>query len=1027
MECTKSNAGTTALNIQNFGIKFENNLFKIALECAKKNVGTLAQHIHKFEIKNENFLTIIVLECAKLNGLELAEHAREVTENIQNFGIKTESTLFTLAMTCAKWNAAATALNIHKFGIQTEALLTEIAMECIKREAAATALNIQNFGIKTESTAFTLAMECSKFNAAAIAQNIQKFGIITEKFLAAIAMEGVKRNVVATLENFKNFGIKNESYLFKIAMMSPKRNVLCTIKFINNFGIKTEKFLAAIALECAKYNALALILYIKSFNIKTEEFLAAIALECIKQDELTLHKIVTLGIKNEKYLTSIALKCTKHTKSIPLFIDQFHIKNQNALFKIALQCARQDWGITLNHIQNFNIKDLHMLLKVLLECMNQSDEYCAIYSYNIHHSVILDNLVKCNNIINGTKENDNFKLFKYIKNIITELACSNNSKLILKNKLDEIASLDLHPQTRSIRWLLHSLVYMATAESHDVDWMLKNGLWGELGNLRRPELRHQLMPALFNLVSSENKNEWNSYISAMKDKKSRLKLLAMTIPLDLSKNLSTLNIDKHSSLNDVHKMTTFLEATYLLSVAKNLSPEQKSSVFGKIIPIKQNQESDNDYQKKLIKNATATKGLLQFNNFRWVESTQDLEPLFRECFEELIPLKGYKGDTAAKYDEIFAVSRNPLGLLTYAAGLKTLNDPKATDCLGEFVSSVFRGDFNETRYNLATHPHLAKIEEKHSDILKMWQEGVQVNFESRHSKNVASLKDWFFTNLIVEKRLGDEETEFLDQYLKAQSYEDSKLIYEELVRNLKELMVGKNKKEVEDDPSCVNLKLQLEFIKLAKGEDKTILSYFSEIQRLLSLKVETKPFADDIKVALQSFEESKNTAKAQFQPHLTDNPIDWLQCGTDVDKSCLILNGEPINNRGLLGCMMDGKNHLIVIKDAQGKITARAFLSLLWDGEKPVLFREYFYSIPNSAKECEALNHLAIQFAEKLNIPLTIPFGGGTDYGTPLHALGGPAPYETSDAAGGIQLNGRYTIAKAQILHIPQKYNQLYS
>jgi len=327
------------------------------------------------------------------------------------------------------------------------------------------------------------------------------------------------------------------------------------------------------------------------------------------------------------------------------------------------------------------------------------------------------------------------------------------------------------------------------------------------------------------------------------------------------------------------------------------------------------------------------------------------------------------------------------------------------------------------RYDIKNNPHLTKIIGRRPDILKLWQEKFEVGLEEISlegtSKEVFDLKNWVSNKLIVDKHLGETNLLYLSNYLNAKFDEEKKKISEGLVNDFNVKMKDKKKKEIEQDPDYVNLKLQMECIKLAKaGETTNIKSFenvFKNIQKLLDLKTSTygaSEFAKDVKGILEMLEKSekKKASQETFKVLVTDDPIDLLLCGTDVSGSCQRIDGTPNLNKGLLGYLMDGKNQLLAIKDSSGKIVARTMLRLLWDGTDPVLFRERFYPDAISSKESDALNRLAQQIAEKLKVPLTEKGGKGARYGKDLQALGGPAPYEYSDGSGGVQPRGLYSI-----------------
>ena len=223
-----------------------------------------------------------------------------------------------------------------------------------------------------------------------------------------------------------------------------------------------------------------------------------------------------------------------------------------------------------------------------------------------------------------------------------------------------------------------------------------------------------------------------------------------------------------------------------------------------------------------------------------------------------------------------------------------------------------------------------------------------------------------------------------------------------------------------DDPILINLNLQKACLKLAKegntADKKSLINCLEEVDQSLHQETKlktchkTSEFARDVKGLLETLKKETETGqkKRVLKAVFTDDPIDLLLCGTDVSGSCQRLDGTPNLNKGLLGYLIDGKNRLLAIKEGD-KIVARCMLALLWDGKKPVLYRERFYpdQIPEAQKQ--ALNVLAKQVAQKLGLPLTCG-EGHIPYQSILQALGGPAPYEYSDGAVGIQKEGRFTI-----------------
>jgi hypothetical protein len=311
-------------------------------------------------------------------------------------------------------------------------------------------------------------------------------------------------------------------------------------------------------------------------------------------------------------------------------------------------------------------------------------------------------------------------------------------------------------------------------------------------------------------------------------------------------------------------------------------------------------------------------------------------------------------------------------------------------------------------------------------LVEKWKEDVKVSLEEI-SENKQSQEEgfdskaWLRTKLILDEHLGEEDLSYLRVYLETDSDETRKSVASNLTTELSTLSKGKKKHELEKDPTLLNLKLQMACIKLAMaGSTETIQTLeknFREINQILDLKNAASEFSHDVKGILDTLEQAngKITSKETLQVLITDDPIDLLLAGSDVAGSCQRLDGTPQTNKGLLGYLMDGKNRLLAIKDSRGKIVARCILRLLWDGTQPVLYRERFYPDTIASKETEALKNLAIMLAKKLAVPLTDD-GEGSSYGKNLQALGGPAPYEYCDGAGGLQKDGLYTISDARLV-----------
>jgi hypothetical protein len=144
----------------------------------------------------------------------------------------------------------------------------------------------------------------------------------------------------------------------------------------------------------------------------------------------------------------------------------------------------------------------------------------------------------------------------------------------------------------------------------------------------------------------------------------------------------------------------------------------------------------------------------------------------------------------------------------------------------------------------------------------------------------------------------------------------------------------------------------------------------------------------------------------------SDDWQDLFLCTTEVGGSCLSLTSSENKNRALLAYVMDGKNRVLAVKDAQGKIVTRALVRVLFHEGKPVLFLDQI--VPASPHEhTVALTELARKRAIEIGCPLLTANDFPPD-STPLHtpatSLSSRAPYEHVDAAGGPIEGGAFTI-----------------
>lgn len=156
---------------------------------------------------------------------------------------------------------------------------------------------------------------------------------------------------------------------------------------------------------------------------------------------------------------------------------------------------------------------------------------------------------------------------------------------------------------------------------------------------------------------------------------------------------------------------------------------------------------------------------------------------------------------------------------------------------------------------------------------------------------------------------------------------------------------------------------------------------------------------------------------------LTEDPWDLFVSGFEV-KSCL----SPANasssgvNRSLMSYVMDGRNAMLVEKNAKGNIVRRAVIRLALAGQwlQPVVMLEKIYGPTSSDDEClfaEAAQEVA--FTLRLSLYRAARFSD--DSVEPLTMLSGRAPIDYFDSSGGMKTRQTVTITAVPVtLSVPE-------
>ncbi len=106
---------------------------------------------------------------------------------------------------------------------------------------------------------------------------------------------------------------------------------------------------------------------------------------------------------------------------------------------------------------------------------------------------------------------------------------------------------------------------------------------------------------------------------------------------------------------------------------------------------------------------------------------------------------------------------------------------------------------------------------------------------------------------------------------------------------------------------------------------------------------------------------------------------DLILQASEFYNSCVSLNGRLPKVHGLLGIMVDGKTHTILVKDASGNPRAKARIVLLWDdkNEKPVLYVDAFDVQTGMNDLVKVVKQFVKIKADELELDMVTTFGEG--------------------------------------------------
>lgn len=374
---------------------------------------------------------------------------------------------------------------------------------------------------------------------------------------------------------------------------------------------------------------------------------------------------------------------------------------------------------------------------------------------------------------------------------------------------------------------------------------------------------------------------------------------------------------------------------------------------------------------------------------------------------------------AEKYDSHFNKSRDPSAFLVYANKIDKLSHSEMKQNMRDLYISILEDRLPELRYTSAPGDHLSTIFSWGKSLKETWIQGSysQLLEEECSEKEEDSLTDmnvhrYLFQKICIDNHLSNVEFAILANYLKQKSRKKD----EE-----KQSLSSGNK---DKDPNKIQFQNELiSFIEIANDPLKRRTALSNVIRLAKEILSGNHQFVRDLLDLEKEFQaEGKKIRYNGWRVVDTDNWEDLLLSGTEVIGSCQHIHGDVSLNKCLLNYIVDGKNRIVALKDAEGRIQARAIIRLLWDEKwkQPVLYRERVYkNVGVNEGNLKAIDRICLEKAKAMGIQLVRTKEEeekAEDYFLgDLTSLNGRASFEYVDAGHLGITTGSYTIPASQV------------
>lgn len=902
------------------------------------------------------------------------------------------------------------------YGIwEDEKRIFEIIKTAASVDGGEVARTIKGYGISMDQN---MLFEIAKIAAAAyrsygndFSKYIKEFDIKDPIMLFEIAKIAAAKEGRGTSEFIKNYGINDTKMLFEIAKIAAAKDGRGTSEFIKNYEIQDLTMHFEIAKIAAAQNGWAVSYCIKKYNIQDQEKRLVVA-------QIALNQMLDKLLEQTDPVIPKEI-CGVHTNFLNIMGLQL-MQNPNRLL---LPAEKEVLG-SLAPIEETSTTGNSFETERIIRKRTILHRWLGYYLLK-HYLWLAKSKVK---------PTSSFELTFKRKAVSDLIEKGQHERLNKKERkaLSKCEQLDFYPLLKAV------------------------------SKLHNPPMRYKLTQLLYNqLYFAENISPLEIYSQLGKEKgfdttdRGIFRLLLTTLIYAQDKNrdysncmpvfkewetvLSTLS---EASYKEVTVQMSIINALYALIEETELTGKEKSDLVRGIFSLAQEAASSKQKASIIIREFRLLETIIATKKFKELKEMllqmqelktpfTSLQEIIKSLFKNIIGEIDVK-EFSEKFEKTFLAARQPLAFITYATKLS--DKPEMVPYLKAFFIDVLEGNTRNSRYKSVKNDHLdtvfswKKNPEEKAAWEHIWKIGCSKPLDSTptetdeklHKEKELDIQKILFEKICTDKHIELKEYPIIAQYL--QNPQEFGIVGAlKRLSNLEEQYNKENKDTTEAD--IKKLYLQKYLIALCdsrNNSEKKEVSLETAITYMESIypRQNDHAFLLDLKAIEKRMHEKGRVSLSGWTVEDSDHWEDLLLCGTEVLGSCQSIHNSSVYNKCLMNYILDGKNRVVVLKDAEGHIQARVLLRLLWNPvlKQPVLFRERLYCatgiIDGMDKYISQIDSMCLNKAKALGISLVTEYTKekSTVYKQALESLNSRAPYEYVDASSIGITGGKFTL-----------------